>query len=290
MDKEKRRILIQRVQDLPTLPSTIVRIIELVEDPTSTSNDLAEVISKDQSISSVILRLVNSAFYGHMRQVSSISHAVVILGYKTVQTMALGVSIFHSSAGGKRSAFDRTGFWTHCIGVATISRKLLDRRKFRSGVDAETVFLSGLLHDLGKVVFDNYFNEEYARVVETAKAEKAWVRDIEERVFEMDHAEAGYYLARKWLFPSPVISAIRCHHKPSDCEDDDVCKVTSAIVHIADHLCRKLGIGSGGDDAQVALDPNALSIADINEEDLAFVLEETEKSREMIESFASDKK
>ncbi|MBF0169725.1 MAG: HDOD domain-containing protein, partial [Nitrospinae bacterium] len=97
MDQSRKRIFIQKIDELPTLPVSLLKIIEVIENPESSAQDLAAVISRDQSISSVILRLVNSAFYGHLRQISSMSHAVVILGYQTVKTMALGVSVFQNS-------------------------------------------------------------------------------------------------------------------------------------------------------------------------------------------------
>lgn len=286
-DKEKQRMLIQRIQELPTLPATISKIIELVESKSSTSEDLARVISKDQSISSLILKLVNSAFYGHRRQISSISHAIVILGYTTVRTMALGVSIFNSSRGKKAAAFDRKKFWLHSIGVATITRKLAAHTPARDGLDMESVFLAGLLHDIGKVIFDHYFNQEYNEVAESALKNHQWIGNSESAFFGINHAEAGNYLAQKWQFPTTVISAIRCHHSTSAC-DGEAERAVACMVNLADYLCRKAAIGSGGDNEEIPLNEETLSFLGISSETLLQIASEVEKDREMIESLTLD--
>lgn len=288
LDKEQRRILIQRIQELPTLPATISKIIELVESKSSTSEDLARVISKDQSISSLILKLVNSAFYGHLRQISSISHAIVILGYTTVRTMALGVSIFNASPGKKTAAFDRSKFWIHSIGVATVTRRIATHAPARDGLDMESVFLSGLLHDIGKVIFDHYFNKEYNDIAESALKQRGWIGDSESSFFGINHTEAGYYLAKKWQFPSTVISAIKCHHNPALCEGEAE-RAMACMVNLADHLCREASIGSGGDNEKRPLDEQSLSFLGISHETLLEIIREVENDREMIESLTLDR-
>lgn len=288
-DKEKRRMLIQRIQELPTLPTTISKIIKLVESESSTAEDLARVISTDPSISSLILKLVNSAFYGHRRQISSISHAIVILGYTTVRTMALGVSIFNTSPGKKAAAFDRSDFWLHSIGVATITHKIASHTSARDGLDMESVFLAGLLHDIGKVIFDHYFNQEYNDVAESALHNHQWIGESESAFFGLNHAEAGNYLAQKWQFPSTVISAIRCHHSTALCEGEAE-RAMACMVNLADYLCRKATIGSGGDNEEAPLDEAALSFLGISHETLQQIASEVENDRDMIESLTLDKK
>lgn len=288
-DKEKRRMLIQRIQELPTLPTTITTIIELVESKSSTSDDLANVISRDQSISSLILKLVNSAFYGHRRQISSISHAIVILGYTIVRTMALGVSIFNTSSGKKAAAFDRGNFWLHSIGVATITRKLATYAPARDGIDMESVFLAGLLHDIGKVIFDHNFNKEYNEVAESAIKDHKWIGEVESAYFGLNHCEAGEYLARKWQFPATVIAAINSHHTPLSCQGEAE-RAMACMVNLADHLCRKAGIGSGGDNETPPLGEGILSFLGISDEILLQITSEVESEREMIESLTLDKR
>ncbi|MBI5815317.1 MAG: HDOD domain-containing protein [Nitrospinae bacterium] len=289
--KEKRRILIQRIKDIPTLPSSIHKIIQLADDSSSTPTALAEAISKDPSISSLILRLVNSAFYGHYRQISSISRAVVILGYKTVKTMALGVSIFQGTSARGRQVFNRKDFWTHSLGVATFTKKLAVRFGGVAGVDGETLFLSGLLHDIGKVAFDNYFNEEFAEAAAEAQKNGEWIGIPELKYLGMDHSEAGYYLARTWNFPPQVISGVRFHHSVAECPKEDGMDKAAAVVSIADYVCRKLKIGSGGDNVEAPLFIEALNLCGITPGDVEALAVDAGllADKEMIESFVSAK-
>lgn len=282
-NKNKKRILIQKIQDLPTLPTTITKIIHVSEEESSTASDLAAIISKDQSISSTVLKLVNSAFYGHLRQVSSISHAIVILGFQTVKALSLGVSIFRSTPSSGKPAFDRNLFWIHSIGVATFTKQLAERPSVASGLNNESVFLAGLLHDIGKVVFDNYFTDEYQAVAQRAITDKLWIGEVELSDLGIDHSEAGRYLAQKWQFPNEVIESIGCHHSISTCAG---AKVIPAMVHVADYCCRKMKLGSGGDNAEMELDPEAVSICGVNEEIINELIVNMEDEREMIESFA----
>jgi len=290
LDKERRRILIQRIQELPTLPSSILKIIQLADNASSTPTELASVISKDPSISSMIIKLVNSAFYGYYRQISSISHAVVILGYQTVKTMALGVSVFQNAPSRPRQAFDRKAFWVHSLGVATITKKLYTKIGRIKGVDAETLFLSGLLHDVGKVAFDNFFNDEYESVAAEAQKNNEWIRNTEIRKFQMDHTEAGFHLAKTWKFPEAVMAGIRFHHDLKEAIDlEEPALKAAAYVSVADYICRKIKIGSGGDNAEPDLLDEALSACGVSMEEVDALAssEEMAQDKAMIETFAN---
>lgn len=281
MDREERRLYIQNVSELRTLPSVVQNILKVANDPESSATDLVTAISNDQSISSMLLRLVNSAFYGNLRNVSSIQRAVVILGFQTVKTMALSVSVFKPPPGVK-SVFNRKSFWLHSVGVAIAAQRLFEASPAKGGLEKDTVFLSGLLHDIGKVVFDNYFNEEYQAVILKAKNERRWVGDVEKEMLEMDHCEAGYYLAHKWQFPKTVVDAIRRHHGEIKESGDD--GVVVAITHIADHLCRRIKLGSGGDTFEVPVNPAALDVSGVSSEDMYRIAAEMESEKEQVES------
>lgn len=270
------------------MPATLARIIEVVENPSSTAAELGEVISRDQSLSSMILKLVNSAFYGHLRQISSISHATVILGFQTVKTMALGVSVFHSSPSRDGDSLDKRRLWIHSLAVATCAKRLASTLDSVRGSDEETVFLAGLLHDIGKVVFDNVFSEDYRSVLRLARNERMWIGDAEKRILEMDHAEAGSLLARKWQFPDPVINAIRRHHDPLNDGEDGSESVIDSLVSVADYVCRKIKLGYSGDDEETELNPTAARRLGLTDEILETIIQKMESEREEIEKFTFD--
>ncbi len=285
MNKTRKRILIQKINHLPTLPTIITKIIALTESRNANAANLGEILSRDPSISSTILKLVNSAFYGNLRHISSITHATVILGFQMVKTIAMGVSIYQTAKGHENHGFDRKQFWVHSIGVATMAKVLSGYLKIPEGLGKDAIFLSGLLHDVGKVIFDNYFTEEYLKVANMIREEELWIGDAESRVLGITHCDAGFYLGRKWQFPLPVVETIRFHHDLEKCSEKNI--VLCALVHAADHGCRKIGLGSGGDSTVPPLNP-LVERYGINPSILDRAIEEVEKERTSLESFVDD--
>lgn len=251
MNTTNRRMIIQKITNLPTLPNIVMKIIELADSPQANADSLGNVLAKDQSISSLILRLVNSAFYGSFRHVNSINHATVMLGFPMVKTIAMGVAVFQNENGD--AEFDRKAFWLHSLAVATASQFIAEKAKV--DVQKDTAFLAGLLHDLGKVVLDNYFEEEYREVMQLVRSQEMWIGDAEKQVLQLNHCVAGFYLARKWQFPTQVVDVIHHHHHISACPEES--QHLCAAVQAADHVCRKSGIGSGGDSLVLPLDAEA---------------------------------
>lgn len=285
MVQPDKRITIQLIEKLPALPVTVIRIIKIASDETSSTAELGDVASKDQALSSTILRLVNSAFYGHFRKITSIRQAIVILGFNTVKSLAMGISVFQSKPQSGRQVFDRNRFWVHSIGVAVCAKRLAEVSGEVSSTEAESIFLCGLLHDIGKVVFDNYFNEDYQAVAETAKRAKRWIGDVEKELLGIDHCEAGHYLAQKWQFPPVLEEAIRYHHDIEKCVPDT--RKAATLVHAADHICRKLKLGYGGDDVVTSIDLTAIKLIGLSEEVMAGVMGDMDMEKEAIEAFVS---
>lgn len=281
MSVVKKRILINKITNLPTLPTILQKIIELTDSKHANAQALGELLSRDPSITSLILKLVNSAYYGNLRHISSINHATVILGFQMVKTIAMGVSIYQSPVGSD-SRFDRARFWLHSMGVAYFARIIAGQVGMPKDLDKDTVFLSGLLHDIGKVIFDNYFPDEYREVTDLVHKETCWIGAAEEKIIGMDHAEAGHFLAKKWQFPEPVVNAIRYHHRLEECptEHGFLC----AVIHAADHCCRRIQLGSGGDDTVPELNP-IIAEHGISPELLETAFENVEQDRAALEEF-----
>ncbi len=281
IDKDRRRITIQNIQDLPTLSVVMAKMVEMLDSQEASPKELADLIAEDQSILSAILKLVNSAFYGFPRKITSAHQAVVILGFSTVKSIALGASIFKAKPrkGGKE-VFDRSGLWVHSLGVATASK--LIAQKIGHG-DTDEAFVAGLLHDVGKVVFDTQFPAEFLEVVEKAEDENILILEAERGILGLNHAEAGQILLFKWQLPLPVVNAVGFHH---DLEKAPATYLRlAAIVHLADIICRKLKIGSGGDTRIPKADRNAMKTLHITTPMLEEVLKETRAQKELIELF-----
>ena len=282
MKLEKKRILIQKISHLPTLPTVLTKIIELTDSRTGNARTLGDLLSRDPSISSTILKLVNSAFYGNLRHISSIHHATVILGFEMVKTIAMGVSIFNAE-GSDEQRFDRKELWTHSIGVATLARIMGE--KMDIPVSGDTIFLSGLIHDIGKVVFDNYFVDEYREVYDLVHQQPIWIGDAEYQILGMNHCDAGFYLGRKWQFPATVVDAIRFHHTLEKCDEKNgpLC----ALVQAADFGCRRINLGSGGGNEPPELQPEVEQFG-VTAALMDDALAELEAQRDAVESFVKD--
>lgn len=229
--QEKVRPVLNRVDTLPTLPPVVTRILALVEDPKATGQQVADTVSMDQAMVAAILKIVNSPFYGLNRRISSISHAILLLGFRTIRNMALSATLLNTFGGqsGNRR-FDRGHFWRHSVGCATTARLLAKRLRI---VDPEEAFLTGLIHDMGRIVFDHYFTAEFGQVIELAGGGNVPLLNAECEIFGLDHTEVGRLIAQKWNFPATVAEAIGAHHDPSKAR---LSPPLAAVVHVADDL------------------------------------------------------
>ena len=164
MDREDIRLGIRNIKNLPTLPIIVTRVLEVAADSGSSANELAEIVARDMSVSAKVLNLANSAFYGFSRRITTIPQAVVVLGFETVRSLALSVSVFeYLNKPTGEASFDREAFWVHSIGCGTVARITAKSLGWR---DTGTPFVAGLLHDLGKVILDTDYNDLYQEVVE----------------------------------------------------------------------------------------------------------------------------
>lgn len=223
-----------RIQSLPALSNVVTKIISLADDPMVSGQQVADVVEKDQSMVAVILKIVNSPFYGLNRRVSSIHHAIVLLGYRAIRNVALSTTLLNTFRGsGADRRFHRKRFWRHSVGTATAA-KLLARRLRRG--DAEEAFLAGLIHDMGRIILDHYFSGEFTRILDLRATENVPLLEAERRVVGLDHAEIGGLVARQWNFPPQIADAIGFHHRPADAQDGGE---IALLVQVADALSHR---------------------------------------------------
>jgi putative nucleotidyltransferase with HDIG domain len=239
MDREDVRLAIRNIKNLPTLPVIVGRILEVADDAGTSARELADIIAHDQSVSAKVLNLANSAFYGFSRRIATIPQAVVVLGFDTVKSLALGVSVFGSlqQKVGKVS-FDREQFWMHSIGCAEGARLVAKSQGLK---DVGTPFVAGLLHDIGKVILDTHFNDQYQDVMEEMIDEGRSAVDVETDVLNIDHAEVGGWLSTRWKFPDALIVPITYHHNLVGGEGENL--NFALMVHLANILTKKNDIG-----------------------------------------------
>ncbi|OGK03183.1 MAG: hypothetical protein A2350_13915 [Candidatus Raymondbacteria bacterium RifOxyB12_full_50_8] len=234
---------LSEIERLPTLPVVIRELQALIVNPRSNMSQIAKAISRDQAIASRVIRLVNSAFYGLRTPVASIQQAIVILGLNTVKNITLGVSVVNSFGSSvAASIFDREQFWIHGFATALASKYLARGLKYP---EPEDFFLTGLLHDIGILVLDQFFHDEFVQVLQCTVRQKALFHHIEKECLATDHCEIGSLLAEKWGLPKFVIDAIRYHHTPgmgmAQCPES---RDKIALAHVAEAEMRQRGIGS----------------------------------------------
>lgn len=199
---------LKRDASLPMLPQVVVKVQKVVAKDDSSAKDLANVILSDPSLTSRLLKLVNSAFYAASRQkVTRVTQAIVVLGFEKVRNLALALSsykILKNLSGGKILK----EFWLHSLSTAVASQALaqLQRR-----TPPEEAFVGGLLHDVGKLILAHYNETDYRRVVDEVIAGKSYL-EAEKEIFQIDHRDAGLALAKTWRFPPLIEAAIRYHH------------------------------------------------------------------------------
>ncbi|GIV16321.1 MAG: phosphohydrolase [Armatimonadota bacterium] len=259
----KLQQLVQTIRDLPALPEVVVRVMRMTEDPRSDAQSIARVIATDQAMTARVLKLANSAFYGLPRRVSTLSEAVVILGFRTIKNLAIAASTFEllnrEIAG---YWLQRGELWRHSLACA-IGAQLI-ARKVRLPV-VEEAFVCGLLHDIGKVAINLFVREQFDQIMEHAQQERIPFVEAEQAVLGFNHAMAGGLIAEKWNLPPTLVSVIKYHHQPSAAPDNDP---MIAVVHLADILSITMGIGIGGDGLYYALEEGTLQRFGLEQADI----------------------
>jgi len=246
------RIIEDELQDLPSLPTVVVRVMQTVNDPTTSATDLNRLISTDQALAGKILRLVNSSYYGFPRKITTITHAIVILGFSTVRNLATSLGIVNGfESTGAVPALDREAFWAHSVAVASAA-SLIARRKNASAKVLEEVFIGGLLHDIGKLFLDNYFPQQYAIALKLAKAANISIWEAEKTALGVGHVLVGKRVAEKWNLPASLTAMISLHHQTAYAKE--YMEIVS-IVHAADFLTRKAKLGNAGDFVPAVIAP-----------------------------------
>lgn len=222
------------IHDLPTIPESLARILQLLEDPNSGARDLAEVIRIDAPLSAKFLRLANSPLYKKSRTIGTIQDCVAVLGYRTVRQVALCVSVVSSLI----QECERRGVvhayrdvWRHSVAVGAVARHLAWLARHPDG---DTLFTSGLLHDLGKFVLTLQHPQQYPRILTERRQRGVTLVSVEREHFGYDHAQAGAVLAETWNFPGQLVAAIGKHHV-EDYPHRDV-----GIIALADYLANLL--------------------------------------------------
>ncbi len=234
------RSRLRDVSQIPPLPESVEYVLKAMRDPQVSAKDITEVISKDVAMSSKLLKVVNSAYYGYRGNITSVTHAIVMLGFSTVKNLILGLAV--SSLMGNvesSSEFDLKEFWLHCIGVGSTAKVVARKMGFR---EEEEFFIYGLLHDVGKILFYQLERDSFLELLRDARAEERpfWQIELERGLFP--HTSIGYELFTFWKMPERLVNVVAYHHDWEVGENDKEVKV----IWLADVLTRMFSIGENG--------------------------------------------
>ncbi len=248
------------------MPHVTVQVIRLVDNPKASTRDFERVIVQDAAIASKVLRMANSAYYGGNGRISTISRAIAMLGMNTIRTIVMSLS-FHAMvhARQRRSRFNRQEYWRHSLATAVAGRVLA--RLKRSKWDEE-IFLAGLLHDIGKLIADQFLPEEMdVFIAHSAEMTLSTVEDLlnlEEKTLGATHVDLGEYAAQKWNLPEAIRTGIAYHHHPDRVKGEHY--EVAALVHAANCLVNQAEIGVLVPGVQHEIEPGVKDFLAIPEE------------------------
>ncbi|MCX5818767.1 MAG: HDOD domain-containing protein [Deltaproteobacteria bacterium] len=266
IDITRQRARIENITALPTVPETLKKTSQVIGKPRVTLDEISHFISSDPALTTKVLRMVNSAVYGFPGRISSVSHAIMLLGLNVVRGLLLGISVFDIMQK------LMTGLWDHSLGCAMIARAVAEKK----GVKApEEVAIAALLHDIGKVILILEFQPLYEGAMREAASRRIPIFEAERGVFQETHAAVGMWLAEKWRFPVNLVEGIGYHHRPNMAK---TAPLETAIVHFSDVLMRARGFGFAGDSLAAAVHPAAFELLALTEADMLELLDKLENS------------
>jgi len=240
----KQKILEQAIalvnrSDISSIRNVVSGIVRIINDPNSTAKDLKEMIQIDPPLTGRVLRVANSAYYASRKEISELQQAIIWIGYDALKEMALSqkvCEIFVKDA--SIESFSRALLWKHSVAVAILA-KLIFRREF--GERGENIYAAGLLHDVGIIVEDQFFQDEFKQILIKSENEKKNLIKAENEILGVMHTEIGKAITDNWNLPEELVVAIGCHHNPEKAPER-FSRIISTL-YIADFFCQERDIG-----------------------------------------------
>ncbi|UCD79430.1 MAG: HDOD domain-containing protein [Desulfobacterales bacterium] len=273
MDEKHILQQLNKIKDIPTLPTIVFELNKHLENPETSIAKVSETIEKDQAMALRILKLVNSAFYGFKSRVSDIKNAVVLLGFNAVRNAIVSVSIINALPKSLLfQDFEMNEFWKHSLAVAVASKNIAQKAGLES---PDNCFVGGLLHDVGKVILAQYFQDLFVKVWIRMQKECVTFYQAELHELPIDHARIGAHLAERWALPQGLIDGLRWHH---EFQPDNPNANFVMIIHLANIL-----VNSYDENPDCEIDMTAL-----HPEAVKFLMEQMEDSADWYSSLTGE--
>lgn len=270
--------LIKKDTNLSTLPTIFMEIEEAIKKPNSSANYMANVISKDTSLSARLLKIVNSAFYSLPIKVDTLSRAVSIVGTKQLSALALGINVITAFNNIPRDLVDMKSFWKHSVACGIISRIIANYKGIQN---TERLFVAGLLHDIGRLIMYNSVPGNVKNMLLKARNSNRLLHVVEHETMGFDHTTVGEMLLRKWKLPMSLEKSVKYHHSPKNSKDP----LEPSIIHLANIMTIALGIGSSGEHSVPSLESEAWECIELSPNILPLILTQLDSQIEEILTF-----
>ncbi len=260
-DSDSARRVREYVGGMPSLPTTVSKVLEVCNNPKTSPIDLDHVIQLDPVLMGRVLKLINSAYYSLGSQVTSLVRAIIMLGVNTVKNLALSSAVLDRVSSKKDfRALNMDAFWRHslCVGVTA---KLIAKRRGVDPKGLEEYFAAGLLHDIGKIPLNNALADEYVMAMSAADRERSSIYSAERQVLGIDHCEAGGIVSESWKLTGAIADTVRWHHELEAYSGDfgDVLRT----IAVADFFANREGIGFSGSRYPDKLSPEVFGLLGI---------------------------
>lgn len=259
--------LVEKVEDIPSFPETVIQLLKILEDPLVAISDVENTIMKDQGLTAKVLKLANSAFYGSRSPISTVKDATVRLGFQAVKSMVLTsavAKVMNQPLDGY--SLEAEALWRQSQACAIVARVVAKRIKYPKPDEAYT---AGLLRDMGKVILDTYMKDEFLEVLRLVQEDQKTFIEAEALVIGFDHGQIGARIGQKWKLSRGLIEAIESHHQPN--LESEHAKLV-AIVHLADSVIMMLGLNLGVDGLMYNFIHEAMDLLGLDQDDLMEIM------------------
>jgi len=268
MSKDLEQI-IMAAGDLPTIPVVATKVLQLMEDADSTAEDLARVVESDPAVAARVLKISNSSFYGAQRQIQTMPHAIMMLGFVTLKSVVIAASV--------KQVYHPYGLtekllWEHSFGAGLAARMIAQEMR---KINPDEAFLGGLFHDIGKQIMNFLDKDKFQEVMQMSFNENISFEAAEQMLFPYTHEEAGALVIEKWNFPEHLLKAVMAHHTLDLAADEDpyIVNLTN-VVSLANLFCHRYGVGTmiALEDLNVAASQPAVNL-NLDQERTNYLLE-----------------
>jgi HD-like signal output (HDOD) protein len=235
---------------LPEMPSIVFKLNEEINNPLASAENIARVVNKSPGLTALLLKIVNSPFYGFPSRIDKVSRAVTLIGTREISNLALGISVIALFTNIPRQLVSMHSFLRHSLSCGIMARIIAAHKKLPQ---TEQMFVAGLLHDIGRLILYRYLPHESRAILAKARNEKQILYQVEARELEWDHTDIGSCLLKQWKLPFILENNVSCHHEPLKAQN---C-TQATILHLADCMSNALGLGTSGECLVPQLDTTA---------------------------------